>query len=1380
MAEEMSVTRAMSRFGFVVLGLALLAPALLAAPALGASTHPFKEEFPTGPNCEPREVATDAAGNVYVACQGVGVNEKQGSLRKFSPTGTPIPFSASESYISGNEITENPANPKQGFKGPYEFGQNMFIDVDKSGATPGYIYISDYNGFTSGSGFVDIFEPSGKYLTSIKGETGKGFPGGVGIDQNGFIYVVFEGGPTARISKYDPNTLQELKRILPTRDGNNYFGGCCARIRPDNTGAVWVGWGGPIFDGGGYWSKYEADQFNTNFNTGFGGKNDTAAVGTPSPFLIEAFPETNCPETQALNGFGAFPCSIQGQTVDVDLNNNDLYADAGSKIVPYSPGVSGDPVHQDGPGFGEPQIGGNSAQGIDVDNNGNVYVTAEPNRIIKFSKGEPLPSVFTKPAAITDIGHTTATLRGTIDPAGGGEVTACAVVVTPPGSSTPCNESTPFPGGSPKEVSATVSGLTVGQTYKYKFTAGNAKGANNFGGERRFEAKAVLSLETKPATGIDENDATLNGQLDADGLAPTNYYYEYGPTTSYGLKTTSLPITGAAGEIKPTPLLLGHLQRGRSYHYRLVASNGLGTTKGQDAAFRTASPPEITGVGADNVLETSADVHASINPVGYDTNYHIEYGSTPSYGSSLPVGGGELTGSSPQTVVIHLSELPASTLIHYKVVAENEWGKSETDDTTFTFRPPTCPNAHVRQVTGSAYLPDCRAYEIVSPGYAGAVQLLPGEALARFDEIFVASDMPESPQNRGYATSPSRFSYWGSLGSVLGQDAPNSFIDVYEATRTNTGWVTTYPGLKGNETKYRWGRTCSDSQDMCADYVGETIAQNPETGEGENVQKSMSPYLYKLDGTRLGRLPTNVNVVKNGIRFKGDQRFSGDFSHYVVSTQTKFLPEGSSSAPGAVYDNNLDTKSMEVASKLTNGQPIPVEPPVAGDPKRITGIAGVSTDGSHILMAGTTNPPCSMPPQFHCPYILGFPARLYMRVDNAITWEVSRGKEVRFVEMTRNGKKVFFTTPEAMLPADTDTSADLYEWNEEGDKLRLISQNGSLGNSDECSASWTEKCGVQPMNPIAAHSYSEFFDQRANVPGLDDLVAGDSGDIYFYSPEDLVPEEIGGDGERNLYVERGGTLKLVATFQPGTQVERDTISQDGSHAAFMTKSSLTSFDTKGFREVYAYNADTNSLRCASCNPAGTPPIGEVVTVSEAGPFMSNDGRTFFGTKEALVPQDTNGLRDVYEYVDGRAQLISSGTSNRDSTGGSELISAFFGALNTGLEGVSRNGVDVYLSTFDSLVPEDVNGDFLKIYDARTGGGFDVNTNLNNCAAEDECHGGDSTPPAPPSIATNASFSGSGNVPGSKSKKKSSKKKSKKAHRKRHHKRRNAMAKGGHR
>ena len=60
-------------------------------------------------------------------------------------------------------------------------------------------------------------------------------------------------------------------------------------------------------------------------------------------------------------------------------------------------------------------------------------------------------------------------------------------------------------------------------------------------------------------------------------------------------------------------------------------------------------------------------------------------------------------------------------------------------------------------------------------------------------------------------------------------------------------------------------------------------------------------------------------------------------------------------------------------------------------------------------------------------------------------------------------------------------------------------------------------------------------------------------------------------------------------------------------------------------------------------------------------------------------------------------------------------------------GVSPNGVDVYFSTYDTLVPQDENGAFLKFYDARTGGGFDFTPESPPCEAADECHGAGSTP-----------------------------------------------------
>jgi hypothetical protein len=413
---------------------------------------------------------------------------------------------------------------------------------------------------------------------------------------------------------------------------------------------------------------------------------------------------------------------------------------------------------------------------------------------------------------------------------------------------------------------------------------------------------------------------------------------------------------------------------------------------------------------------------------------------------------------------------------------------------------------------------------------------------------------------------------------------------------------------------------------------------------------------------------------------------------------------------------------------------------------------------------------------FECPYMLLSPARLYMRVNNTLTYDVSRGEEVNYVGMTKDASKVFFTTTKPLDPiADLDTSRDLYVWEEQGDKLTLISQEGALGNTDACTATWTQKCGVQPLSPKAMQ-FSEFFDLRAFVPGIDDVLANESGDIYFYSPEDLVAGQVGADGERNLYLYRDGQIHFVTTFQPGTQIERITISQNGSNAAFMTKSTLTGYDAKNTKTVYSYNAGTNALRCASCNPAGTPPVGDTVSVAEAGPFMANDGRTFFATKESLVPQDTNGLRDIYEYVDGRAQLISTGTGDRESTGGLEVISIFFGNLQTSLEAVSRDGTDVYFSTFESLVPEDKNGSFLKIYDARTGGGFASDPDLAPCAAADECHGTGTQAPAPARIATGVGLGQTGNLPAQK-KKKSKKKKKKKNKR---HSRKHSKRQGSHR
>ncbi len=133
--------------------------------------------------------------------------------------------------------------------------------------------------------------------------------------------------------------------------------------------------------------------------------------------------------------------------------------------------------------------------------------------------------------------------------------------------------------------------------------------------------------------------------------------------------------------------------------------------------------------------------------------------------------------------------------------------------------------------------------------------------------------------------------------------------------------------------------------------------------------------------------------------------------------------------------------------------------------------------------------------------------------------------------------------------------------------------------------------------------------------------------------------------------------------------------------------------------------------------------------------MADDGRTFFYTQDALVPQDTNGLHDVYEYVDGRPQLITSGTGSEDT------LTTEDHQRSAGLASVGANGVNVFFYTYETLVGQDTNGPLLKVYDARTDGGFSYQPPPAPCEAADECHGPGSSPPEIPPTATQATLAG---------------------------------------
>jgi streptogramin lyase len=106
---------------------------------------------------------------------------------------------------------------------------------------------------------------------------------------------------------------------------------------------------------------------------------------------------------------------------------------------------------------------------------------------------------------------------------------------------------------------------------------------------------------------IGATSARLRGKLRANSQA-TDYSFEYGTTTAYGHETPEA-YAGSGYDLKTVTAAVDGLQPGTKYHFRLVAKNDAGETKGPDRVFATDSPPpaEPSNEGSDKPVETPVE-----------------------------------------------------------------------------------------------------------------------------------------------------------------------------------------------------------------------------------------------------------------------------------------------------------------------------------------------------------------------------------------------------------------------------------------------------------------------------------------------------------------------------------------------------------------------------------------------------------------------------------------------------------------------------------------------------------------------------------------------------------------------------------------------------
>ncbi len=206
-------------------------------------------------------------------------------------------------------------------------------------------------------------------------------------------------------------------------------------------------------------------------------------------------------------------------------------------------------------------------------------------------------------------------------------------------------------------------------------------GGSGGGGESTGSTGAAPIATSVAATSITDNNATLNGTVNPNGLA-TQAWFEYG--TDPGLQTPSNSPKQDAGNgliARSVSTNLSVLAPGTTYYFRVCAENSGGYAEGQVMSFTTASPaspPAVTTIAATSVGATGATLNGSVIPNGLATDAWFEWGTDSTLaGYSTTVTQAVGSGTTSQTINQALTGLATGTICYYRVAASNGSGTSK-------------------------------------------------------------------------------------------------------------------------------------------------------------------------------------------------------------------------------------------------------------------------------------------------------------------------------------------------------------------------------------------------------------------------------------------------------------------------------------------------------------------------------------------------------------------------------------------------------------------------------------------------------------------------------------------------------------------------------
>lgn len=629
-----------------------------------------------------------------------------------------------------------------------------------------------------------------------------------------------------------------------------------------------------------------------------------------------------------------------------------------------------------------------------------------------------------------------------------------------------------------------------------------------------------------PITTFTATTAHFSGTVNSGGSEPgeaTEYHFSCSPNCP-GLEGFQ-PVTSDGNDQLVDEDATG-LEPNTPYEVTLQARNAQTEAEGQPKAdtksFTTVAVASsaITGIntpdGAGGTIVTGY-----VNPHNSEvTDCHFEFGLSESYGQSAPCQSAPGEGGEAVEVSTDLTGLQPGSTYHFIVVATNGAGETESADGIFASNPPAgppppeCPN---KGALGVSQLPDCRAWEMVSPPDKNGGDITHGGGSIR------------ASSTGGAVIFDSKVAFGDARGTG------NVSSVTFRADRAANSWIThsLMPLQAVNSIAAVNGATYPlFTPDLS---LGLLDAGDPPlvSGAPEGV-----PNLYLTDGAggsptllsfsvnpvirgREFYIPTPVDIStdRHHVAFESLQRLTADAPAQPVSCALIGI-----GCKPRVYE--WDDGVVRLLSILPNGSP--AAEAVAGYPGQEGTDAlnnrAYSEDGSRLYFASSTN---------------SAQAKLYLRKGHSETVLVSESEAsspdpepmpARFLDASEDGTRAFFATEEQLLDDDTNESTDLYMYTDGPDpqhesNLTLISKDDEPGDGEDA------------------------FESGDILSGGILGVSEDGRRVYFVAEGQIIPGGLTASGGRELYLWDHGSIRYVANLSPADFLNW---THEGSKASRMT------------------------------------------------------------------------------------------------------------------------------------------------------------------------------------------------------------------------------------